>query len=236
MKRAFIIMKGTTGAGKSTHGQLLAHTLNAGYISTGDIARKLMDPATRESFAKGGLSPNEQQIRQGAQTIMAAHEIVVIDGAPRNPEQVAWIKDCAGNWDAGVLVIDLKWSDKVLVNRWTDRNRDEFDTLKTFVLRDELYKKEIEPLLPGEFDVAAFSHDKEREIFVIQQLIRQAVLHWMEKNEIPVLRRDSRQRQLLEQFINDHHITLWRNDRMSTFSIQPEDIERKLWAIVDAGR
>jgi cytidylate kinase len=58
------VMQGTTNAGKTAHGRQLAKDLGLEYVSSGDIARGLMDEETKAEFAEGKLSPHDAEIRR----------------------------------------------------------------------------------------------------------------------------------------------------------------------------
>jgi adenylate kinase family enzyme len=64
----------------------------------------------------------------------------------------------------------LDWPTKVLVNRWVERMRDDYDTLATYIKRDELYRKETLPLFPKPDFIT--SHEFEQETIDINSTIR----------------------------------------------------------------
>lgn len=86
MKRAITVM-GAAGSGKSTVAKMVAGRLGWHYVSTGDIARGLIDG---EWQALGLMAP-EAEMREAFEQEVAEHEYVVLDGMPRKPEQVDYL-------------------------------------------------------------------------------------------------------------------------------------------------
>lgn len=227
--KKFIFMAGTTGAGKTTHGRMLADKLGVCYISSGDIARKLMDEQTAQEFKEGKLSPHEDAIRAALQAAIIENDVLIFDGFPRVPEQNDWLDSIEPQ--AKKFAVMLQWDQRVLVGRWLGRMRDEFDTLKAYVLRDELYVRTTLPLFTT-LPRLTIGGETERNVMEINAQIRQTVLDWLKHVAPDFKPKDSSKQLLIDKFIHDHHITFWRPDRMSTFAMKDEDIEKKLWDIV----
>ncbi len=154
------VMQGTTLAGKTEHGRRLAKELGADYIASGDIARSLMDAATKAEFSEGKLSPHDKQIREAIyKRIADAKESVVLDGFPRIPAHVIdfimWRHDTFKH-PPKIVVIKIAVPVSVIIARGENRKRDEFDTAATILKRHAVYKDETEPAL--DFMVTFFGH------------------------------------------------------------------------------
>lgn len=80
-----IAIFGPPGAGKTTVARALAHTLQAVYISSGDIAREV-DP---EALARGEMA-DRAVLREAFLSAMeaAGDQQVVVDGLPRDPTDI----------------------------------------------------------------------------------------------------------------------------------------------------
>lgn len=143
---AFIMM-GTTLAGKTLHGKELAKRFGMDYVSSGDIARSMMDAATKAEFAEGRLSPHDKEIRSAifAKMWNAHHHgrHIVLDGFPRTPWHVVHL--LAQELPQKFVVINLDVSLPVIVERTIERKRDEFDTEAVVLKRNEVYEKETRP-------------------------------------------------------------------------------------------
>lgn len=143
------IMMGTTLAGKSEHGKRLAAEYGKVYVSSGDIARSLMDDATKAEFAEGKLSPHDLEIRKAIFRKMweAYHsgKDIVLDGFPRTPWHV--VHFLAQVFPQQMIVIELDTARDVVIARACKRSRDEFDTEAIVTKRNEVYVKETAPAL-----------------------------------------------------------------------------------------
>lgn len=142
-----IVMGGSTGAGKTTHGKILADRHGMTYISSGDIARGLMDQKTDELFKDGQLSPHEEAIRSAIYDKLAGANDSVLDGFPRLAEQYSQLKHWALVLNQALVLVWLRPSRSVLVHRWGMRHRDAYDTETAAKKRDELYNTATLPLL-----------------------------------------------------------------------------------------
>lgn len=149
-KKLVVIMGGSTGSGKTTHGKLLARWMEANYVSSGDIARNLMDGDTARLFKNGQLSPHENDIREAIFRKLNGSVRSVLDGFPRLKEQYqalnAWSLLEPG---AELYLVWLDVHGVVLRNRWRARKRDEFDGLRAYMARHRLYEEETKPVLEG---------------------------------------------------------------------------------------
>lgn len=143
------IMMGTTLAGKTKHGRELAEKFGFEYVSSGDIARSLMDEATKAEFAEGKLSPHDREIRDVIfRRMWDAHHRgrhIVLDGFPRTPRHAVYM--LAKDFPHDFVVINLDVSREVVLARAGERNRDAFDNEATVIKRNEVYLSETAPAL-----------------------------------------------------------------------------------------
>lgn len=149
MKRLIIVMGGSTGAGKTTHGKLLSYTTGDKwkYISSGDIARSMMDKQTDELFKEGQLSPHEHAIRAELHSQLSQNVVSILDGFPRVQDQYDLLLRWADRLDAHLYLVWLMPSRAVLESRWKNRNRDDYDNTHAAMKRDELYQTKTLPVL-----------------------------------------------------------------------------------------
>jgi len=149
MKRLIIVMGGSTGAGKTTHGKLLKYRAGDAwhYVSTGDIARSMMDKETDSLFKEGQLSPHEHAIRKELYDQLYNHRITIVDGFPRLQDQYDLLLAWADKLEAHIFLIWLMPSREVLEGRWKDRRRDDYDNAHAAMKRDELYQTKTLPVL-----------------------------------------------------------------------------------------
>lgn len=99
-KKVCIILVGGPCSGKSSTGKLTAKKLNAEYISSGDIARKMAEQSDiiKNSLDHGALAP-ENKMRKSISNelkrcfIEQDKNIVILDGFPRFGRQAEWLRD-----------------------------------------------------------------------------------------------------------------------------------------------
>lgn len=148
------VMQGTTLAGKTQHGRRLAKDFGMEYVSSGDIARSLMDDATRSEFAQGKLSPHDEKIRMAIYAKIVQANLygdnILLDGFPRIPMHVidfmTWRRDFFEICPK-IVVIKIETCAALIVERGTKRQRDTFDTPETILKRHTIYRDETEPAL-----------------------------------------------------------------------------------------
>jgi len=126
-------------SGKSHFAKMLAAKNRYGYISTGDIARKLMedDPDLESKTRKADLFPNETLLRANLVVGINAspRNVVLVDGFPRSSEQVDFMINNMAFWFPEVLDI-AAGDDSTLLKRAIARARDAGDSnLREFEVR-----------------------------------------------------------------------------------------------------
>ncbi|MFA5936702.1 MAG: nucleoside monophosphate kinase [Candidatus Paceibacterota bacterium] len=189
-----VIMVGTTGAGKSTHGKLLAEKYGYSYVSSGAIARSLMDENTARSFASGGLSPHDDAITDAIKERFSGEMLgIVLDGFPRNEYHVEKLRSWANIVGANIRVIYINVPMPLIKERILSRHRDEFDTEEALAGRHEIFLKETFPIinrLVWEFKYPAIevALTQERPIDEIQTMVDTAYRTELSKGEWRVFR------------------------------------------------
>jgi len=119
-------------------------------VSTGDIARKLIDEQSGREMAKTDLFPGEEALRlELCKTIdNSTEDNIIVDGFPRFDDQVNYMIDQF--WIYNPVVIEVNVGDPVtLVNRARFRSRDGRDNTQEFLERLARAQKNM----AGVFDV-----------------------------------------------------------------------------------
>lgn len=114
--RAITIM-GKAGSGKSTVAKEVAEQLGYHYCSTGDLARRLIGG----EWGELGLMAPENMMRAAFEKDIKGHEMVVLDGMPRKPQQVPYLDTLFNRVDYYVISID----DDTATERLMERGRED---------------------------------------------------------------------------------------------------------------
>ena len=141
MRKAIVIL-GAPGSGKSTIGKGLADRLGYHYVSTGDLARQLVEQGMDDTWQLMGDFAPEHQIRQAFAENIKGHQAVVVDGMPRKVDQVTVLE---GHFDE-ITCINLVAEMDTLVKRLVDRGRVD-DQEKIIKLRVRKYNQQIRQIL-----------------------------------------------------------------------------------------
>jgi adenylate kinase family enzyme len=138
-----LLLAGTTGTGKSSIAKMIFER-NKGwrYVESGGIARSLATKEDLEDFKNGKIMADERLIRW--QCLNAINRInymfindeykgktptnIVLDGFPRTPPQLEFLfaADVQVN-----MIIGLKVTERIMLDRIEKRKRDEIDTAET---------------------------------------------------------------------------------------------------------
>ncbi|WP_242529243.1 nucleoside monophosphate kinase [Methylacidimicrobium sp. B4] len=157
-----LLLLGAPGSGKGTQGQILARIPGFVHISSGDLFRSL-DPGSelgtlfREYSDRGRLVPDDLTIRvwqEHVRTLVASGaydpstDFLVLDGIPRNANQLARISDSVDIRHVFHLCCPNR---EVLIRRVAGRARqanraDDLDP-KVILERIAVYETETKPLL-----------------------------------------------------------------------------------------
>lgn len=170
-----IIFLGMQGSGKSTQAQILAQKLSLPYIEMGQLLRdKSKDKdevgnSIRQSLEAGKLVENQITIDTLRQKTSGYKSGYVLDGYPRNREQLGALDDDID------FVFYIKVSDQEAKKRLVSRSRHD-DTPELIDKRIEIFHAETEPLLTyfsekgflqsidGERTIEEISEDLEKRI------------------------------------------------------------------------
>ncbi|MCL4397805.1 adenylate kinase [Patescibacteria group bacterium] len=154
-----ITVMGPQGSGKSTQADLLAKKLNLLRISSGDIARQLINEDSEEGrkaweyYNRGELIPDEilfARLKQYFLSPQAANGFV-LDGYPRNMEQAIPFEEMLKNNGKRMdKVILINLPDEVGIQRMMSRiskeNRSD-DTPEAIKTRLGIYHQQTQPIL-----------------------------------------------------------------------------------------
>ena len=162
VKYQTILLFGAPGSGKGTQGKILGSIPNLFHFACGDAFRNLRieDPMGRlfiQYSSQGQLVPDEPTIALWAKNIQAstldggfnpAHDMLVLDGIPRNEHQARMLKDTLDV----KAVFFLSCSDKGkmierLQRRALRENRLDDANLEVIKKRLDTYENETKPVL-----------------------------------------------------------------------------------------
>lgn len=143
-----ILLIGPQGSGKSTQAELLAEYLGIPRISTGDIFRQLKQENTEEGRRIRQILDTGKLVDDITTAEMVKKKVseenfkngFVMDGYPRTLEQ---LKMFDPRFDK---VIYLKVTDEIVLERLTDRGRED-DTEELVKTRLDLYHQHTQPIL-----------------------------------------------------------------------------------------
>ena len=186
-----ILLFGAPGVGKGTQGMILGQIPGFYHLSCGDVFRSLniSSPEGREIYqfsSRGQLVPDELTVKIWKKSLLGhiaisrykpPDEILVLDGIPRNPNQIELLKDtinvlhiihlvCA---DVDKMVDRIKRR-AIRENRADDANED------VILARFDVYRRESEPVVnayPTEIisQIDAMDSPPEVLVNVLQRLI-----------------------------------------------------------------
>ena len=186
-----ILLFGAPGVGKGTQGMILGQIPGFYHLSCGDVFRSLniSSPEGREIYqfsSRGQLVPDELTVKIWKKSLLghiaisrykSPDEMLVLDGIPRNPNQIELLKDtinvlhiihlvCA---DVDKMVDRIKRR-AIRDNRADDANED------VILARFDVYRRESEPVInayPPEIISQIDAMDSPPEVLVniLQRLI-----------------------------------------------------------------
>jgi adenylate kinase len=144
-----ILFFGPPGSGKSVQGQLLVERNGWQWVSTGDLFRNSKDPEVLKRMAGGELIDDEltNKVLDDALAEIDSDTDVVLDGYPRNIDQVRWLEEHLPGHDRTIdCVILFDVPRDVLIERLAGRGRAE-DTLDVISHRLDIYEQKTSPVL-----------------------------------------------------------------------------------------
>ena len=134
---------GGPGSGKSTHSKYISKHFDIPHIYPGDMLRKSDDSEVKELLAKGEFAPLDVVVKLIKQEIAKAPNGYVLDGFPRNLEQLKEMQD-AGIEINRVIYLDVSANE--VIRRLTARGRVD-DTPEIVKNRLKVYERETGPVV-----------------------------------------------------------------------------------------
>ena len=136
---------GNVGSGKSTLCKKLA-SYGYKHLALGELLRKEQNPIIQACMREGKLIPSKITVTvlKRALEEAALNEVILIDGFPRNTENICEWNSVFGEEPTGVLYLDCE--EKICLERLLARKRFD-DTEKCIGERFESFKKETIPVI-----------------------------------------------------------------------------------------
>ena len=138
-----LMLLGGPGSGKSTLAEYISEHFGIPHIYPGDMLRKSDDPEVKALLAKGEFAPLDVVVKLIKQEIVKAPNGYILDGFPRNLEQLKEMHD-AGIEINRVIYLDV--SDAEVIRRLTARGRAD-DTPEIVKNRLKVYERETGPVV-----------------------------------------------------------------------------------------
>jgi len=138
-----LMLLGGPGSGKSTLAEYISEHFDIPHIYPGDMLRKSDDPEVKALLAKGEFAPLDVVVKIIKQEIAKAPNGYILDGFPRNLEQLKEMHD-AGIEINRVIYLDV--SDAEVIRRLTARGRAD-DTPEIVKNRLKVYQRETGPVV-----------------------------------------------------------------------------------------
>jgi len=167
-----VLFFGPPGSGKSVQGQLLVERNNWRWVSTGDLFRNTKDTEILRRMADGELIDDELTSRILSEELQQIDPKVnvVLDGYPRNLDQVEWLEEHLSDYGRTMdCIVFLDVPDEVLVERLAGRGRTE-DTVEVINHRLDIYREKTAPVLE-------FYREHGRNVCVIDGTGEVATIH-----------------------------------------------------------
>jgi len=144
-----ILFFGPPGSGKSVQGQLLVDRNGWQWLSTGDLFRNSKDSELLKRLATGELIDDEltNKVLDAAIQDVKSDAPIVLDGYPRNLDQVKWLVDylpAHGRKIECVIIFDVPREE--LVSRLSGRGRAE-DSPEVISRRLDIYQEKTKPVV-----------------------------------------------------------------------------------------
>jgi adenylate kinase len=144
-----ILFFGPPGSGKSVQGQLLVEKNGWQWLSTGDMFRKSQDPEVLKRLATGELIDDEltNKVLDDAVQKAATDMPIVLDGYPRNLDQVKWLERYLPSRGRKIeCVVLFQVPRQELISRLAGRGRTE-DTPEVISRRLDIYQEKTSPVV-----------------------------------------------------------------------------------------
>ena len=138
-----LMLLGGPGSGKSTYSEFISKHFDIPHIYPGDMLRKSDDPEVKALISKGEVAPVDVVVKIIKQEIAKAPNGYILDGFPRNLEQLKEMQ--AANIEVN-RVVYLDVSDAEVIRRLTSRGRAD-DTPEIVKNRLKVYDRETGPVV-----------------------------------------------------------------------------------------
>jgi adenylate kinase len=181
-----ILFFGPPGSGKSVQGQLLVERNSWQWLSTGELFRNSKDPEVLKRLATGELIDDEltnKVLDEAISNIDSSVELV-LDGYPRNVDQVKWLMSYLPQHGRKInCVVLFEVPREVLISRLSGRGRAE-DTPEVISRRLDIYQQKTSPVLDyyRKYNVPVVSIDGTGTIPEIHERIQTAVIACLQTN------------------------------------------------------
>jgi len=142
-----VIITGPPGAGKGTQAEILEEKHDWRWFSLGQLFRDAHDPELDAILLKGDLVSNEVATDLVVKEIKSTDQTILIDGYPRNLEQVTLFEEALQELGATIVqVLFLQLSREESLQRILKRGRRD-DTEEVFAHRWSIYEQETVPVI-----------------------------------------------------------------------------------------
>ena len=138
-----LMLLGGPGSGKSTYSEFISEHFDIPHIYPGDMLRKSDDPEVKALISKGEFAPLDVVVKIIKQEIAKAPNGYILDGFPRNLEQLKEMQDSSIEINR---VVYLDVSEKEVIRRLTSRGRAD-DTPEIVKNRLRVYERETGPVV-----------------------------------------------------------------------------------------
>lgn len=175
-----ILFFGPPGSGKSVQGQLLVERNGWQWLSTGDLFRNSKDPEVLKRMATGELIDDvlTNKVLDTAIQDVENNGPIVLDGYPRNLDQVKWLVDYLPAHNRKIeCVILFEVPRQELIDRLAGRGRTE-DSPEVISRRLDIYQEKTKPVVDyyREIGVPVVAVDGTGAIPDVHERIHEAVL------------------------------------------------------------
>jgi adenylate kinase len=179
-----ILFFGPPGSGKSVQGQLLVERNGWQWLSTGDVFRNSKDPEVLKRMATGELIDDALTNKVLDEAIQDAGKDtrLVLDGYPRNVDQVKWLMDYLPDQGRKIeCVVVFEVPREELISRLADRGRTE-DTPEVISRRLDIYQEKTSPVVEyyRESGIPVLAIDGNGPIPEVHERIQTAVMSCLE--------------------------------------------------------
>lgn len=144
-----ILFFGPPGSGKSVQGELLVERNDWQWLSTGDLFRNSQDPDVLQRLATGELIDDTltNKVLDTAVQKIDKDSQIVLDGYPRNLDQVHWLESYLPAHDRKIeCVILFEVPHEELISRLSGRGRAE-DSPEIISRRLDIYQEKTRPII-----------------------------------------------------------------------------------------